>query len=85
MHSLPGWQASLQVDNVNCSLGYRFLDISREREKNPLNQEKQKYSHSEANLQPVLACNSRETYEQRESKYKIERSMLILTYCRVIK
>lgn len=41
MHSLPGWQASLQVDNVIDSLGYRFLDISREREKTPLNQEKQ--------------------------------------------
>lgn len=70
MHSLPGWQASLQVDNAISSLGYRLLDTWREREKTPLNQEKEKYFYFKTNLQLVPACNSRAAYKKRESKYK---------------
>lgn len=47
------------------------LDISKEWEKTPLNQEKQKYSCSRANLQLVPASISGEAYEQRESKHKL--------------
>lgn len=41
MHSLPAWQASLQLDSFIGSLVYRVLEIAKAREKNLLNQEKE--------------------------------------------
>lgn len=74
MHSLPGQQTNWQVDNVIGSLGYRFLDISRQRKKSPLNPEKQNIPILKLicnQFQPVIQGRpmSKETLNINQEKY----------------